>query len=150
LEAECPDSAPVPNTAPPGPRMVLSSKATLGGPEADRYWTTPRVIGWSAIAAGAIAGGAALGFTLSAKSARDEVQASVDRQVRGGPHWDEASQRDQHRSQAWAQIFGVGAGALVVGGALLVLLDPGHERAQANLSVAFQLSGAQACYSRNF
>ena len=150
LEAECPDPAPVSFSPPPGPPPVLLPKLAVE-PGPARYWTAPRVLGWSAIAAGAIAGGAAVGFTLSAKSARDAVQASVDRQAMGGPHWDEAAQRDQHRSQTWAQIFGVGAGALVAGGVLLVLLDPGHEHAQqANLSVSFQPSGAQACYSHTF
>jgi hypothetical protein len=147
LQAECPDPAKASSESPPGPRLASISTPLVARPSADLYWSAPRILGWSAIAAGALAGGAALEFTLAAKAARDEVQTSVDVQVQGGPHWDEQRQRDQHRDQTWAQVFGFGAGTLITGGVLLVLLDPGRERAPSgNVSLSFQQGGAQACY----
>ncbi len=149
LSAQCPDADPV-SDALPGPRVELLSTVTTR-PHAADYWTAPRVIGWSAIAAGALAGGAALGFTLAATAARNDVQASVNAEVMGGGHWDEARQRDQHRDQTWAQISGIGAGVFILGGAFLVLFDPGRETARdGSLSVSLQAAGAQASYERRF
>ncbi len=150
LSVECPNPTPVSRELRPGPRLQWLSPAPAA-PDPHHYWTTPRVLGWSAVAAGALASGAALSLTLAAKSARDDVQTSVDAQVMGGPHWNEQRQRDQHRDQTWAQISGIGAGAFIVGGALLVWFDPGRAPAQdGNLSVAFRPGGAEASYGRSF
>lgn len=153
LGVECPDPVPVAATALPPltpivPRLVLPAPAE-SAPSA--YWNMQHTLAWSSIAVGAVAAAGSLYFTLEAKSARDDVQASVDRQLQGGPPWDEHRQQDQHRNQAWAQALGVGAGVLISGGIVLLVLKPeGSDHPRANAGIWFRAGGAQLGYSQAF
>lgn len=154
LAVECPDPMPAaPSAAPPRPplvpRLVLPAP-TERGPAP--YWNMQHTLAWSSLAVGAAAAVGSAYFTFEAKSARDDVQASVDLQARGGPHWDEQRQQDQHRNQAWARALGVGAGVLISGGIVLLVLKSADSRepALARAAIWFQGGGAQLGYSQAF
>jgi len=158
LSRACPaaDSAPSTTSQPLGPaappRAQLSNdqKQSERGPQLS-YWTPPRVIGWSAIATGTLAGVGTLYFTLAAIGARNDFQESVDEQFRGVGHLDSKLQDRQHRDQTLAQALAVTGGALIAGGALVLILDPRtHEQTRASALIYIQPSLLGACYSQNF
>lgn len=145
LEAEC----PAPTAAPtalvsasdqPGPAQPPSKQLPTSVEQAS-YWTAPRVIGWSAIATGTLAGIGALYFQLEAIEAKDDYQQSVDRAQAGGSSPDQSLEDRQHRNNHLAIAFGVTGGAMVLGGALLLLLDPGSPPQQTRSAYVYALPG---------
>jgi hypothetical protein len=101
-----------------------------------KYWTPARVIGWSAIAAGALAGTGALYFTLAAKSARDDFARLAQASKHSNAPLSYARQDDQHRDQTWALSLAAVAAELGAGGLIVLMWDPGDankERASANI-----------------
>jgi|SRR6478609_6842961 len=156
LESVCPSTAPAPapETAPLATTSVpppSPGKLPIEEPDPDGYWTTSRVVGWSAIAAGTLVGASALYFQLEAVQARDEFQQSVDLWAAGGPEPDMSLQSRQHRYNHLAIGLGVGAGTLVAGGAIVLLLDPRNatsRRRSANLYASPGLLGAS--YTQRF
>lgn len=88
------------------------------------YWNTSRVIGWSALAGGTLAGAGAVYFQLQASQAKKEFQNSVNVAEAGGPPADTSLEDRQHRNHHTAIALGITSGALVAGGALMLLLDP--------------------------
>lgn len=147
LEQECPSVARTEPRA--NASVALSERADLPG-RSQEYWTPPRVVAWSAMATGVLAGAGAVYFFLAASAARDDVQASVTAQVKGGPPWDQGRQEDQHRNQTLAHVFGVTSGALVAGGALLLVFGPAGERNPSGVAVSVQPGAAGASFSRQF
>ncbi|HEY1537619.1 MAG TPA: hypothetical protein VGF76_26545, partial [Polyangiaceae bacterium] len=154
-------SCPAADSAPPTPpQLVEPSAVPRAHARADQhraepapqlsYWTTPRWIGWSAIAAGTLAGVGALYFTLAAIDARDEYRSSFH--IQDGIGYEDSSFQDrQHRDQTLAQALAVTGGALIAGGALVLILDPRkHEPARASALIYIQPSLLGACYSQNF
>lgn len=135
LKSECPaDSAtgaeslaspPPPAVAPDSVRPVVVQPLPASHAKDEPYWTTGRMIGWSAIASGVVSGGAALYFLNAALSDRKAVadSASKYKYAPPDPPWTEDLE-SQHRNDRAAQVFGVTAGALVVSGAVLLLIDP--------------------------
>jgi len=121
------------------------------GPTQRRYWTTPRVIGWSAIAAGTLTGATALYFQLEAIEAKHEFQHSYDNASAGGPAVDMSLQDRQHRYNHVAIALGVTAGAMVTSGVLLVLLDPGNSGQHLPSASLYVLPGLiGASYTQRF
>jgi tetratricopeptide (TPR) repeat protein len=125
LERICPPPARVAtSTSTADPPPPKPSEEPIGEAEEPGYWTTPRVIGWSTIAAGTITGAVALYFQLEAIQARDEFQQSVDEAVAGGSAVDMTLRDRQHRYNDMAIGFGIAGGAMVAGGAIILLIDP--------------------------
>jgi tetratricopeptide (TPR) repeat protein len=130
---------PIPETvhAAPLPPGQIKPAPVLTVPKNDQpsvsrakaaYWTPSRVIGWSAITAGVLAGGGALYFSVSARASRNEYQQSVDAQYNGGPPRDLSLEAAQHRKQALAEGLTVSGCALVAGGILAMLLTPNERK----------------------
>ena len=156
LERECPAADPVPAPVParPGPTAEAAAKTALpplAYRERASYWTTPHVLAWSAIAAGAVAGGAALYFDLAAKSARDDLATKVTRVLAGQATFDSKLEDRQHHDETAAWVLGVTGGALLTSGALFLILGQGapHE-GTGNAFIYFPKGGLGACYSRGF
>jgi hypothetical protein len=121
-----PVAALKPASEPPGDRASLPP-ATPVVVQADQapYWNTHRVVGWSAIASGVITGGVALYFMNAAVRDQNEaarIAASYKYAPKDPPWLDE--QEAQHRDLRAARILGATAGALVVGGAIVLILSP--------------------------
>jgi hypothetical protein len=158
LGRTCPaaDSAPSTTSQPVGPTTALSrapvsddQKQSEPAPQLS-YWTTPRWIGWSAIATGTLAGVGALYFTLAAINARDEYRSSYSL-VNGIGQADSKFQDRQHRDQTLAQALAVTGGALIAGGTLVLILDPRkNEQTRASALIYIQPSLLGACYAQNF
>jgi hypothetical protein len=158
LERRCPSAAPaaaVPTQPSEGSTPSDEQKQSVF-PQEHSYWTTARWIGWSAIAAGTLAGVGALYFRVAAGSARDSFQQTVD-------NWEQARlngskealdyrlQDQQHLDMNMALALGVTGGALVAGGLFVLILDPQKRdltRANAQIFIAPGLLGA--CYSQSF
>jgi hypothetical protein len=147
LNRECPAPASVsaapPPVAPPlttkaaPPIAADPSKNTLSQPDS-RYWTPPRIIGWSAITAGVLAGGGALYFRAAAVSARSDYQRSIDAALQRTGAYDPSLQDKQHREQTLAAVLAVSGGALVTGGVLVLLFgskDPARSEPTAQVWV---------------
>jgi tetratricopeptide (TPR) repeat protein len=156
-----------PSADPTAPVAAAPTQPSEGSPASDKqkqsalpqehsYWTTPRWIGWSAIAAGTLAGVGALYFRLAAGNAHDSFQQTVD-------NWEQARlngskealdyrlQDQQHLDMHMAVALGVTGGALVAGGLFVLILDPQKReqtRANAQIFIAPGLLGA--CYSQHF
>lgn len=130
LEKECPPpaassptSASTPGPAPPA-TDDSAAKPVPAEPTQAAYWTAPRVISWSAIATGALAGVGALYFQWQAIQAKSDLQQDVD----NGPPLDTSLATRQHRCNHTAIALAITGGAMVAGGALVLLLDSaGHE-----------------------
>ena len=157
LELECPPppAASTPAVPPPAdPKQAASDhepKQSGPKPEPNSYWTAPRVIGWSAIAAGTLAGVGALYFQLEAIHAKSEYQQSVDDAENGGAPPDQGLEDRRHRTNNLAIAFAATGGALVAGGALLVLLDPGKHQQHAASARLYAVPGlVGACYTHSF
>ncbi|HEX3853547.1 MAG TPA: hypothetical protein VHW01_21425, partial [Polyangiaceae bacterium] len=105
-----PPPAPAP-ALPPAPAPAPSN-TPVSQPDSP-YWTPPRVIGWSAITAGLLAGSGALYFTFAAVTARSDLQRNVDAVERGAGPYDPSLQDRQHRDQTLAQVLAVSGSALV-------------------------------------
>jgi hypothetical protein len=145
--------AVLPSTAP-------SAAVTPSAPPlADHgYWTAPRVVGWAALGAGAVAGVGALYFVASAKSAQTDVQDALVAEEAAPPSarapWDSvghAREEDGRRAQALAQGFGVASGVLLVGGAALLLFGSSNrDREVPSVSLSVAPGAEQINYAASF
>ena len=97
-------------------------------------------LGWSAIAAGGLAGIGAAYFTISAHDARSDYARSVKQEVNGGPIADESLQDKQHRDARWAQVLAVTGGALLGGGVVLLVLAGRKQPASAGVTAGVWFS----------
>jgi hypothetical protein len=161
LSRECPvarAAPPASSAAPPlAPLQVtkveLASTSRPGSPPLTRpdapYWTPPRVVGWSAVTAGVLAGAGALYFTVAAVSARSDFQRNVDAAYAGNRTYDPSLKDAQHRDQTLAQVLAISGGALVAGGAL-VLLFGAEDAAHATAQVQAEPGWLGASYSQRF
>jgi len=106
----------------PEPYTPASTPGGAPAPPPNTAGSTQRWLGWSAIAAGGLAGIGALYFTVSAFDARARFRSSLEREVEGGPFADFGLQDEQHRDQRVAQVLAVTGGALLGGGVVLLAL----------------------------
>jgi len=147
LSRECPavaaaSPAPPPAAPPPSTKSEPQSAPDPGKnaviqPDSP-YWTPPRVVGWSAVTAGLLAGGAALYFLGAAVSERSAFSNSVDTRFVSGGLPDMRLQDRQHRDQQLAQVLAFSGGALVTGGILVLIFGP-PDRKQATLHAQIQV-----------
>jgi hypothetical protein len=114
------------------------------------YWTEPRVLAWSAIVAGVLAGGGSLYFHFEALSARDADQKQIDATAPGTiPNHDPVLHNRLHRDNTWIGVLGVTGGALIAGGGLVLVLDP-HAPSRASARIDGGPGRFEACFSRSF
>jgi hypothetical protein len=150
LVEECPPPAAV------APASSVASPDEAHPPSAEHeqeppYWTSARVIGWSAITVGTLSAAGALFCQLQAIQAKDALQQSVDDALAGGPSVDESLQARQHRYNHAAIGLGITAGALVTTGALVLLLDPGKAGQRLHGASVYALPGlVGASYAQRF
>jgi hypothetical protein len=135
-------AAPV-QLPPPGPRAAALPQQPAPLAE-HRYWTVPHAVGWAAIGAGAASGVTALYFVFVAKSAQTDVENALRADAtQSGPAssrvtWDSSGhgrELDGQHAQALAQGFGIASGALLLGGAALVIFGK-NETEHGNPSVS--------------
>ena len=163
LAGECPVAvaAPPPSAAPQAAAPLLVTKVETTPTRESRtpaiappdppYWTPPRVIGWSAVTAGVLAGAGALYFTVAALSARDDYQNSINAALHGTGPYDPSLQDKQHRDQRLADVLAVSGGALVTGGALVLIFGSKNaEHAAATAQLQARPGWLGACYSQRF
>lgn len=141
LSAECLHPAPT----------DVSKASTLDVPST--YWTTPHVVGWSAIIAGAAAGAASLGLGLASNSdARaylDYLHAEMT--PKAPPYRFNSERGDAARLRSFATVFGIAGGALAAGGVLcLTFWHERRERSAPSVSLELAPGGAALGYSRHF
>ncbi|MEO8905984.1 MAG: hypothetical protein ABI488_25780 [Polyangiaceae bacterium] len=152
LAQECPSSPPEEAPTPPNPVAANGAKpAPVSPPPRTQpaYWSRTRVLGWAAVSAGALSGGAALYFAQAARRARDDVQHNVELVKKGRALWNQARQDDQNRDDALAQVLGVSAGGLIAGG-LVALLVSAPPTAPPSVAVWVEPGGLEASYSGSF
>ena len=150
LGHECPPPAAAPTTTvvvpPPAAIAPLAdadaAQPLPSEPPADPYWTPPRVLGWSAIAAGTLAGIGALHFQLEAIQARNELQKDVD----DGPPLDMSLQTRQHHTNHTAIALAITGGAMVAGGALVLLLDSAKDEPSSRSARVYAAPGSIGAY----
>jgi len=150
--AAAPESAPPPVVAspPPGPPPVLvpaRSSAPLPPPHDG---STQRWLGWSLVAGGVVAGVGAAFFLDAAIDSRNALQASVNAQVAGGPRYDPGLRDDQHGHERTARALGVSSAALLVGGAVVVLLAPKDSGAGRRAALQLEPGLYAATYGQSF
>jgi hypothetical protein len=144
--------------APGGPTTDAAARAAS---ELDRecgvgptgYWRPRRVIGWSALAAGAAAGTVAVVFSVAARGASNDVEESAKRaQSQRAPYDAHDRELDGRRDQTLASVFAVAAGAFTAGGILLLVLGPheGERVPATNVDVAPLPGGGEFTYGARF
>jgi len=150
LEQECPPVPPA--QASPAPvASAQPSAESAGEPAKASYWTAARIIGWSSISIGTLAGATAIYFQAEAIQARNELQQSVDEASAGGPAVD-MTQQDRMRRYNHAAIgLGIASGAMIVSGALVLLLDPGKPEQRSRSASLYAFPGLiGASYAQRF
>ena len=125
-----------------------------------RYWTPPKIIGWSAIGAGVAAGAAAVAFRVLAESSHDKDQALAtqlsDQNTSTGsgpprPVYDSTYRDEARQALTLAWVFAVSSGVLVAGGiTCLTLLSRPHEAAPPSVSFAVDSHGGSIGYVHEF
>jgi len=131
LSAECGRPA---TPAAPGAPLTTTAPPT--------YWTTPHLVGWSAIATGAAAGVASLAFGLGSNGPAQSYRK---------PPYPTADYERAERLRNAARVFGIAGGALVTGGLLcLTLWHERREQSAPSVSLALSPEGAAFGYSRTF
>jgi hypothetical protein len=165
LSVECPDPAapgpaaaaamvPASQPAPAPPASERADSATAARPsEPAPYWTPPRIIGWSAVAAGAVAGATAVLFTLSAHDARDRYKQSVDHAYSTGnpADIDRSFETEYQREARWARALGITSGVLAAGGILVLILTPSSQGGNATTARLYLQPGLLAAtYAQAF
>jgi tetratricopeptide (TPR) repeat protein len=118
---------------------VPASEPSQPGPPSEPAGNTRRWLGWSAIAAGGLAGAGAVYFTISALDARSRFRSSLQREVAGGGYADFGLRDEQHRDERWAQVLAVTGGALLGGGVLILALG-GHAPASGGVTAGVWFS----------
>ncbi len=144
-----PPAAPAPTAKSEPPAAPDLSKNAVSHPDSP-YWTAPRIIGWSAVTAGVLAGVGALYFRVAAGAARSDFQGNVDRAVAGTESLDLALRDEQHRDQRIAQVMAISGGALVAGGALVLIFDSKDQARAAAAQVQAHLGWLEVCYTQRF
>jgi tetratricopeptide (TPR) repeat protein len=95
----------------------IRASALTSSPVITRPRPAARIVGWSLLGAGAIAGIAALWLQLKASSIQNDLNGTVHTQAE-----DAAGRRDGNRYANWALWTGVGGAVLAVsGGAILIV-----------------------------
>ncbi len=165
LAAECPEPAPVAavaaaalgpaaETPPPAPdpEAPTDERVASAPAEPPSYWTAPRIIGWSAVAAGTVAAAGAVYFAFSARDARDRYQHSIDAAYAGNDQTliDQGALAEQRTDQRWARALGVTGGVLAAGGILLLVLAPSSHSRSATAGLYLQPGLVGASYSNAF
>jgi len=150
-------AAPAATTAAAAPASTTAAAAPATNEDAAKprpaatqdvpYWTAPRIIGWSALAAGTLAGVGALYFQLEAIHARTELQQDVD----NGPPIDTSLQTRQHRTNSTAIALAITGGALIASGAVVLLLDSSKHDSNSRSARLYAAPGLLgACYTQGF
>jgi hypothetical protein len=114
---------------------------------------TMRIIGWSAIGAGVVAGATAAYFALAGQAAADDVQQILRADEQLGHSWDSGYQRQQEgqRDNTVATVCAVTAGTLIAGGTLiLVLASPNKSGREQSVSVGGVRGGSLVTYTSHF
>jgi hypothetical protein len=168
LSQRCPDAPPTPASPPsdatvvkPPPPTAASqtveppepaspAPSTPSQPASPTYWTAPRWIGWSLVAASAVAGASALYFRAGAVDARSNFQTSVNNAKRGGPLPDYSLRDRQHQRQNWEIALGVTGGALLAGGVLVLVFATTPEAPNTTAGLCIEPGLLGACLSRSF
>jgi hypothetical protein len=164
LSRECPVAPAAPPAsaaaAPPSttPALVAevqpASTNEPGTPAPTRpdppYWTPPRVVGWTAVSAGVLASAGALYFAVAALSARSDFQRNVDAAYTGKGPYDPTLQDKQHRDQTLADVLAISGGALVAGGALVLIFGSEDAAHATTAQVQAQPGWVGALYSQRF
>jgi len=153
LEQQCPEAlapaAAVAASAEARPNAEPTTQPSAARAQAT-YWSPPRIIGWSAIAAGTLSGAGALYFQREAVQAKNEFQQSVDEATSGAPI-DTSLQDRQHRYNHAAIGLGITAGALVASGLFVLLLAPGEpELTERSASLSAAPGWLGASYAQRF
>jgi hypothetical protein len=161
LGRECPAVVVTPSAAQPPAAPPLTTKSepppapdpsqnAVSRPDSP-YWIPPRVVGWSAVTAGVLAGGAALYFLGAAVSERSDFSNSVDTRLVSGGLPDMRLQDRQHRDQRLAQGLAVSGGALVTGGILVLIFGPrDRQQARARAQIQVQPGRLDARFTQSF
>gem|GEM_PF-1173302 len=150
-------AAPASTGAPAAPASTVAAAAPATNEDAAKprpaetqdipYWTAPRIIGWSALAAGTLAGVGALYFQIEAIHARNELQQDVD----NGPPIDTSLQTRQHRNNNTAIALAITGGALIASGAVVLLLDSSKHEPRSRSARLYAAPGLLgACYTQGF
>jgi hypothetical protein len=172
LSQRCPDAPPTPASAPPSettagasvkppvvppasqtvepPKPASPAPSSRPQPASPTYWTAPRWIGWSLVAASAVAGASALYFRAGAVDARSNFQTSVNNAKKGGPLPDSSLRDRQHERDHWAVALGVTGGALLAGGVLALLLAPTPATPNTTAGLYIEPGLLGACLSHSF
>lgn len=137
-------AAPLVALPPPQAPQTLPRESSADGGTAQRW------VGWSLVAGGVVAGLGAAYFWDAGLDSRSAYQASVDREEQGGPHRDESLDVDKNRHERRAQVLGASSAALLVGGALLVLLAPKAQPAVQSAGLQLQPGLFVATYKQTF
>lgn len=155
--------APSAPSTPPAPRgestprtpRTPTSVEPARGPEARGYWSPGRIGGWAALGASALLSSGAIYFAVRAQNASndyEELWKSVVSDPSHGEAWQRRRAELEQRgasSESTARILGGAAGALAVGGALLLLFDP-SARSTHEVTVSAQPSAMMARYGLRF
>ena len=114
---------------------------------------TMRIIGWSAIGAGVVAGVSAVYFALSGQAAADDVQQILRADEQLGKSWESGYRRAEEgqRDNTIATVCAATAGTLIAGGTLMLVLasTPKAGREQS-LSVGAVRGGSMVTYTGRF
>jgi hypothetical protein len=99
---------------------------------------TMRVIGWSAIGAGVVAGVSAVYFAIAGQAAAEDVQQILRADEQLGKSWNSGYQREQdgQRDNVIATVCAATAGTLIAGGTL-VLVFASHPKSRREQSFSF-------------
>jgi hypothetical protein len=120
-ETPAPPAAPVPTRPPVAPIEAKPSR---------NYFTPARMVGFASLGVGALLGTGAVYFAVRAHNASRDYEAlwtSVARDPAQVPNWQEQRRDLEDRgtsSATTARVLGGAAGALAIGGALLLLFNP--------------------------
>lgn len=156
-------SAPSAPSTPPPPRAESTPRTPRSptsverarGPEARGYWSPGRIGGWAALGASALLSSGAIYFAVRAQNASndyEELWKSLVSDPSHGEAWQRRRAELEQRgasSESTARILGGAAGALAVGGALLLLIDP-SARSTHEVTVSAQPSAMMARYGVRF
>lgn len=143
-----PVAASVPPTPTPTPTPTSERRSPpISGSD---QGSTQRWIGWSLVAGGVVAGIGAAYFLDATIDARDALQASVNSQLAGGPRYDRGLKDEKERHERTARALGAASAALLVGGAIVVLLAPRASETALRAGVQVQPGLFAATYRHPF
>jgi hypothetical protein len=132
-------------------RAVQELDVECGSPKGRAsYWTMPHVLGWAGVGGAVVAGVVATYFAGASQSAYDDarqlIQAEEHAPASTRKTWDKdgaAIEARGHRDAVFAGVFAGTAGALAVGGVLLLVFGrPANARERASVSLSVGPSAA--------